>query len=535
MERVPSTLPNDVEALKSLVSCLHQTTLEQQQQIGEQQARLQHLSSFVDQLLEQIKLARHKQYGASSEQWSADQMRLFNEAEVIVDQQDDDDHIFDADTVVPARRRKRGGRKPLPPELPRVEVVYELDESERICPHDGSALKVIGQVELEQLDIIPAKVQVIRHIRRKYACGCCDGAIRTAPMPAQPIPKSQVSPGLLAYIVTNKFVDALPLYRQEKIFERKGVELPRTNQAFWAIRAGQLVQPLINLMRDRLLAYDYLQMDESTLQVLKEPGRPAQSKSYMWVQRGGPPDSPLILYDYDPSRSQEVPLRLLEGYQGYLQTDGYVGYDPVCALPGVIQLGCFAHARRNFHDAIKGQSKKRKSTIAWCGLKSIQKLYEIERQYKDAEPDVRHQARQELAKPILDEIRKWLDKSIPQVPPQTLTGKALTYLDNQWTKLNRYLDDGRLRIDNNLVENAIRPFVVGRKNYLFSDTVSGAKASANLYSLIETAKANGIEPYRYLRDVFTKLPQAETVEEIEALLPYPIDQAVAGEIRSAVA
>ena len=321
MERVPPTLPNDVEALQALVSSLHQTTLEQQQRIGEQQSKLQHQSSLIDQLLEQIKLVRHKQYGMGSERWHRDQMRLFNEAESIADEEERKD---DAGTItVSTHRRKRGGRKPLPPEFPRIEVVYELPESECVCPHDGAELKVIGEVVLEQLDIIPAKAQVTRHIRKKYACPCCDGTIKTASMPAQPIPKSMASPGLLSYIITNKFVDALPLYRQEHIFDRIGVELSRANLANWVIQAGRLVQPLINLMRDRLLAHDYVQMDETTVQVLKEPGKAPQSKSYIWVQRGGPPDAPLILYDYDPSRSQQVPLRLLEGYKG-ISTDGWL-------------------------------------------------------------------------------------------------------------------------------------------------------------------------------------------------------------------
>ena len=235
MERVPPTLPNDIETLKALVSSLHQTTLEQQ-------AKLQHQSTFIDQLLEQIKLARHKQYGAGSERWHRDQMWLFNEAESIAAEQADKVDGESESVEIAAHRRKRGGRKPLPPELPRIEVVYELGESERICEHDGTTLKVIGEVATEQLDIIPAKAQVIRHIRKKYACPCCDGTIKTASMPAQPIPKSLVSPGLLAYIVTNKFVDALPLYRQERIFDRIGIELSRTNLARWVIRAGQFGQ-----------------------------------------------------------------------------------------------------------------------------------------------------------------------------------------------------------------------------------------------------------------------------------------------------
>ncbi|MDH3640041.1 MAG: IS66 family transposase, partial [Gammaproteobacteria bacterium] len=338
-----STLPNDVETLQALVCSLRDTHLEQQKRLTEQQAKLQRQSSLIDQLVEQIKLARHKQFGASSEQWSVDQMRLFNEAETIVDREGgDEDTEFDADTiVVPAHRRKRGGRKPLPPELPRIEVVYELPESERVCPHDGATLKVIGEVATEQLDIIPAQVRVIRHLRKKYACPCCDGTIKTAPMPNQPIPKSRVSPGLLAFVVINKFADALPLYRQEQIFQRIGIELSRANLANWVVKAGQLIQPLINLMRDRILEYDIVGMDETVVQVLKEPGKAPRSQSYLWVQRGGPPDQPMILYDYDPSRSQAVPERLLAGYAGYLQTDGYPVYDVVGSQPDITQVGCF--------------------------------------------------------------------------------------------------------------------------------------------------------------------------------------------------
>jgi transposase len=288
-------------------------------------------------------------------------------------------------------------------------------------------------------------------------------------------------------------------------------------------------------MRDRLLAGGYIQMDETTIQVLKEPGKTAQSQSYLWVQRGGPPEHPLILYDYDPSRSQSVPKRLLDGFEGYLQTDGYAGYEAVGAWPKVIQVGCFAHARRKFHEATRGQSKKRKSTIAWRGMKYIQALYGIEREVKDAKPEVRYQARREKANPILAEMRAWLDEVLPQVPPTTLTGKALNYLHSQWPKLDRYLDDSRLYIDNNWVENAIRPFVVGRKNFLFCDTVSGAHASANLYSLIETAKANGREPYAYLRQVFTELPGAKTVEQIEALLPCPVHPENTENVKNAAA
>ena len=218
-------------------------------------------------------------------------------------------------TISPHTRMKPG-RKPLPDNLPRIDVIHELDESERVCPHDGQRLNEIGEVTSEQLDIIPAKIQVLRHIRKKYACTCGQG-IKTAPLPAQPIPKSLASPGLLAHVSVSKYQDALPLYRQETILQRIGVNIPRATLANWMIKSGQLIQPLINLLHDHLLAYDIIQMDETTVQVLSEEGKTAQSKSYLWVQRGGSPDKPVILFDYDPSRSQAVPQRLLEGFEGY--------------------------------------------------------------------------------------------------------------------------------------------------------------------------------------------------------------------------
>jgi hypothetical protein len=289
------------------------------------------------------------------------------------------------------------------------------------------------------------------------------------------------------------------------------------------IKAGALIQPLINLLQDRLLSADILQMDETPVQVLKEPGKTAQSKSYLWVQRGGPPQKPIVLYHYDPGRGAEVAKRLLEGFSGYLQTDGYAGYHAAVAVHGLTPVGCMAHARRKFMEAVKAQGRNKKRGKAHRGLTLIQKLYRIEKRARQLSPEDRYQQRQQQAKPLLDEIRAWLDQVLPQVPPTSATGKALHYLHNEWSKLVRYLDDGRLEIDNNAAENAIRPFVLGRKNWLFSDSVHGVKASANLYSLIETAKANRLEPYAYLRYLFTELPKAHSVEQIEALLPENVD------------
>ncbi len=530
MANAPATQRTSSQSLHDLVAA-------QAARIAELEQQNAHQSDRILTLQEQLNLALARRFAARSEKLSADQIRLFDEAEsetllpsgadaASVDAEGEDGSID-----VPAHRRRRGQRKPLPASLSRVEIRHELPEHERCCPHDGRPLKAIGEVTSEQLDIVPATIQVLRHVRVQYACDCGQ-CLKTAPLPPQPIPKSNASPGLLAHITVSKYQDALPLYRQENILQRIGVELPRSTLSQWMIKAGKLVQPLINLMRDQLLAYDVLQMDETTVQVLKEAGRKAQSQSYLWVQRGGPPEKPIILFDYDPSRAQAVPLNLLAGFQGYLQTDGYDGYNAVVAANDLTHVGCWAHARRKFHEAVQAQCKKAKGKgnrgggktsgggKAQQGLALIQKLYQVERLAKDGSPEERKALRQEKALPIMEQLHAWLHKGLPVVPPQTATGKALNYLHNEWDKLQVYLEDGRLEIDNNLAENAIRPFVVGRKNFLFSDSVGGVKASANLYSLIETAKANGLEPYAYLRHVYRELPKAQSVSDIESLLPH---------------
>jgi transposase len=513
-------LPDDIDALKSLVAD-QATRLDA---VSAHNAQLttqnQHYKVQVLSLQEQLNLALARRYAASSEKISPDQIRLFDEAEVETQTVSLEP---DESVIVPEHSRRKRGRKKLPEALSRIEVIHELAANERICPYDGNPLTEIGDVISEQLDIIPASIQVIRHIRKQYACSCGQ-CIKTAALPPQPIPKSLASPGLLAHITVSKYQDALPLYRQETILNRIGVELPRATLANWMIQAGQLIQPLINLLRDRLLAYDIVQMDETPVQVLQEPGKTAQSKSYLWLQRGGPPDQPVVLYDYDPGRGAGVPQRLLEGFTGYLQTDGYAGYNAVVQTNGLTHVGCMAHARRKFSEALKAQGRKKKRGKAHRGLALIQQLYRVETKARKLSAPERYVHRQQHAQPILDEIRCWLDEALPQAPPTSATGKALNYLHNEWQKLIRYLDDGRLEIDNNGAENAIRPFVLGRKNWLFSTSVKGVKASANLYSLIETAKVNGLEPYAYLRHVFTELPKAQNVEAIEALLPGNINE-----------
>jgi len=499
-------LPDDVDALKRLLLT--------------QAAREREYETELARLREQLNLLLAKRYGPSSEKHSPDQLGLFNEAEAEAENPPEEERL--EAVSVAAHERKRCGRKPLPDYLPRVRIEHDLPAAEKTCPC-GCGLTRIGEETSEQLDIIPAQVRVLQHVRLKYACKACEETIRTAPVPAQPIPKSNASPGLLAHVAVAKYQDALPLARQERILQRAGVELPRATLAGWMIKLGALLAAVIQQLRSRLLAYDIVQMDETRIQVLKERTRAPSSHSYIWVQRGGPPHQPIVLFSYDPSRGQAVAKELLAGFSGFLQTDGLEVYAAVAAANADIRLiGCFAHARRKFDEALKAQGKKARSGKAQMGLAFIQRLYAVEKSLKDLTPEERAQARVRLASPILDDLQTWLEKSLAEVPPSTLTGKALAYLHGQWSKLVGYLDDGRLAIDNNACERAIRPFVIGRRNWLFSDTPNGAHASANLYSIIETAKANGHEPYRYLRFLFTELPKASSPEQIATLLPFNV-------------
>jgi len=467
--------------------------------------------------LEELLLSyRHKQFGASSEA-NPHQGGLFNEPE---DNLEEAALIDTPSVTVASHQRKARPRVSIPDDLPREEIIHDLPESEKTCPHDGEALTCIGEDIHEQLDIVPAKIKVLRHIRKKYACPCCEQYVVTASKPKQPIEKSIAAPGLLAYVAVSKYADALPLYRQAQMFKRLGIKLDRTNLANWMIACGTLIQPIINLLQDRLHEQSVVHMDETPLQVLNEPNKTAQSQSYMWVQASAYASThPVVLFHYAPTRSQTVPIARLADYRGALMVDGYEGYRGVCTQNSLTRLGCWAHARRKFIEAQRAQPQG-KTGRADQALAFIQKLYALERKIKDDPPDKRYYARQQQAQPIIDKLQQWLDMSLLHVPPKTAMGKALGYLHKQWPRLTAYLDNGEYPIDNNRAENAIRPFVIGRKNWLFSASQKGARASANLYSLIETAKANGLEPYGYLKTLFTQLPNADSVADIEALLPW---------------
>ncbi|SDU65621.1 Transposase [Desulfobacula phenolica] len=425
--------------------------------------------------------------------------------------------------------RKKRGRKPLPADLPRIDVIHELSEDERQC-NCGCLKERIGQEESEQLDYIPAKVRVLRNIRYKYACKNCEGVeddgptVSIARMPEQIIPKSIATPGLLAHILTAKFADALPFYLQEKQFTRIGIELGRSTMCSWAMKVADACDILIDMMQKDILASPMIGVDETPLQVLKGPRK---SKSYMWIFRGGTPDKPIIQFQYHPTRSGDVAASFLNGYKGIVQTDGYKGYDFLDKIKDIIHVACWTHARRGFKNVTKAAGNKKSSSgNASTALKYISLLYKIEKEARvqELKPEQLYAQRQKEAVPILEECKRWLDARVEKVPPKSLLGKAIHYTLSQWHRLIQYTTDGIIRPDNNLVENAIRPFVVGRKNWLFSDTVQGARSSALIYSLIETAKSNGMEPYWYMKYLFEHLPEAMTEDDFRALLPYNVDK-----------
>ena len=517
---LPARLPDDVEALKALLLA---------QQAAHQQAiaqTLEHAMRHIDHLYEQFVLLRQRHFGASTEQ-SAGQAHLFDEAEVLAaastPDQDQAPIPSQSDAAADAGKKSagkpaRGKRAPLPSDLPRVDIVHEVPEDQRLCPC-GTPMVEIGEDVSEQLDIVPMQVRVLRHIRKRYGCPGSAHAPVVAALPAQPLPRSNASPDLLAMLLTVKYADGLSLARFEYVLERAGVAVPRQTLARWVIGAAGVLQPLHNLIRDELFNASVIHMDETVVQVLKERDRSPSSQSYMWVQTGGPPERPVVVFDYDPSRSGAVPVRLLEGYQGYLMTDGYDGYNALAKTEGIEHLACLAHSRRRFVEATRVQPKGKRGR-ADEAIELIGRLYGIEREYKAATDDERHLARQTRSVPILAELRAWLDATLPTVPPKTALGEALAYLHKYWSRLVRYTERGDLPIDNNRCENSIRPFAVGRRRWMFCDTPAGAHASAVIYSLIETARANGLEPYTWLRRVMRELPAAQSVEAIEALLPW---------------
>jgi transposase len=494
------------------------------------------LKQRIELLEEALRLSKIKRFAPSSEQ--SGQMSLFDDAEVeatvefeAVDEVGAIEAGVASETSEPSQAKQKPGRKPFAANLPRVQLFITLSDEEK-----AGAISTFFTKVKEELDIIPAQVRVLEYLQEKAvflepAQDEMQRRIIAAALPKHPVPGAMGSIELMSYVLTCKYCDGLPLYRLENILARYGGELSRATLANWVIALASPLQPLINLIRDHQQAGNLIMADETRVQVLKEPGRPATSDKFMWVTLGGSPGQPSVLFEYDPSRSQEVPLRLLDGFHGYLQTDGYAGYNAVCINNNITPLGCWDHARRKFKAAQDAQPKPKKGNPHKASkadhiLGLINTLYMIERQIKTLNAAEKFQQRCKRSLPVLKKLKAYLDDHQHKVPKDGLTGKAMTYLSNQWDKLMVYCSNGEWSISNILAENAIRPFVIGRKAWLFSDTPKGAQASAIHYSLIETAKANGLEPYEYLNQVLKALPYADTVEQIEALLPWNIKNSI---------
>ena len=498
--------------------------------IADKDVEIADQATEIARLAEQVRLLKAIRFQAQSEKSKFHdhdiQYPLFNEAEAAIDEEEDAEV-----NEIPAHTRKKRGRRPISPDFPRVEVVHDIPEDEKVCPC-GCELSRIGEEVSEKLDIIPQKVQVIRHVRPKYACKSCEGVeddgptVKIAPMPPQIISQGIVTPSLLAYILVSKFADGLPFYRQSVMFGRLGVDISRATMSSWVLRTAKACEPLIELLGQEIRSGPIINMDETPVQVLKEPGRKNTTKSYMWVMRGGPPGQPSVLFHYAPSRAGEVAKVLLGDFTGYLQTDGYAGYnglDPD-GEEKIVPVGCLAHVRRYFHDVIKAGGKKKKGGTAQTVLNLIGKIYKKEKQARLTElsPEKILAIRQKDIRPLLDKIKGILLDRKSTTPPKSLLGKAIKYALGQWPRIIAYLDCPDLTPDNNIAENAIRPFAVGRKNWLFAGSPNGAKASAAIYSLIESAKANGLNPHQYLLHLFEKLPQASSEHDLRALLPQNI-------------
>lgn len=457
---------------------------------------------------------------------------LFDEVEQIKSEEpelEEDQTDLSSGGKQPYKARKNSsGRKPLPANLPRERREHDLSDEAKQCPVHKIALTRIGEKVREELEVIPAKVKVIEHVTFSYKCSCCWGIdeetkiVSSNPEP-RPIPKSFASPSLLAYIATAKYCDHLPLYRQEQIFTRHGIDLKRNTMSSWMIQSSKLATPLINLMREQLLISKVIGSDETPVQVLKEPNRKPQQTSYMWVGTSmcGPP---VVIFNYDSRRNTEAAKNFLDGFEGILVCDGLKTYDALARQENMTLAGCMAHIRRGFVKAEKALKKAnpKAKTKAAVPLDLIGLLYKVERENLGKIHEERLKKRQEESLPVMEQLYSWLKTEMPKTLPKSLIGRAIHYALDQWEKMQHFLQDPDVPLDNNRSERAIRPFVIGRSNWIFSNSCAGAEASANLYSLIESAKANGLDPFNYLCVIFKELCKAKCLEDFERLLPYNI-------------
>lgn len=503
------------------ISKLETQLNEQSQIVDSQHARIEQLTDMVTNLQKLM-------FGRSSEKSKyvlGDddlQLSLFNEAEAEVNRQAPEP---DKVTVLEHARKAKRTKEEIAAQAPVLEIVCELGQEALVCQECSGPMRVLGKEAVrEELEIIPAQVRLLRYVRYAYVCENCEletgeATIVKAPVPAPVIKKSLASASTIAHVMYQKYVNGLPLYRQEKDWANQGIVLSRATLANWIIRsANDWLTPLWERMKSLLLEQAVIHADETVIQVLKEEGKKASSESRMWVYcSGNTGAAPIILFEYQPTRSGEHAKRFLEGFHGYLQTDGYIGYDKVVQ---VTRCGCWAHLRRKYQEAMPRDGPVEGSAAA-AGFGYCNQLFALEKGLKKLTPDERKLQRQELSKPVLDAYLAWVETVKPLNGSKL--AEAITYSQNQKDTFQVFLEDGRVELSNNRAENAIRPFVIGRKGWLFSDSSKGAQASAVVYSIVETAKANGLNVYQYLVHLFSQMPSLDFANNpslLEDLLPW---------------
>lgn len=480
-----TALPDDPETLKAM--------------IRELLAQLRDSRRHEEQLEQKVQALLRKLFGRKSEKIDPNQLSLIDFASLGLEAPAP---LPEPPARVPEptpARRGHGRRRP-PKELPRRRIVHEVPAQDRLCPCCGEPKQVIREEVSEQLDYQPASFFIQEHVRPIYACKAgCEEAPVIAAKPPQPIDKGLPGPGLLAHVAISKYCDHLPLYRQEGIYRRQGIDLARSTMCGWIGAVTDLVAPMVEHLKQDLLRSAVIGTDDTPVPVL-DPGRRVTAKGRLWVYVGDD-DHPAVVFDYTPTRERAGPVAFLAGYSGYLQADAYSGYDGIYAGGQVLEVACWMHARRYFHEASLADPARPCEALAL-----IQQLYRVEKTAQEMAPPQRQAYRQEHAVPILDRFDAWMKQQELVTPPKSPLGDALRYTRNQWRALRRYTEDGRLPIDNGRSERALRQVALGRKNWLFAGSDEGGHRAAALYTLIETAKRLRLDPYPYLRDLLAQLP-----------------------------
>ena len=415
----------------------------------------------------------------------------------------------------PKKVRSRGRKKPLPQDLPRKKVVHDLTEEEKTCACCGNKMRCIGEDVTEKLEVIPAQFFVEVHIRPRYACGSCKDKVAQAPLPGFPIQRGAAGASVLAFLMLSKYADHLPLCRMERIFSRHGIEMPRSKTSAWMMQLAELTKPLVSLMQRRLIERSHvIGADETSIRKLDPGGGKKKAKTcYLWEYRGDE-NAPYTIFDFQESRGREGPKEMLRGYGGFLQCDAYSVYSSLREKDGLgfTQVGCWAHARRKFVEALEsGDQRAEEAIVLIC------KLYGIERKGKELDHDARRKLRQEKSVPVLARLREWMNTQLAVLPRSPL-GVAIGYALDNWEQLTVYTNDGRLSIDNNAVERAIRPVALGRKNWLFAGSERGGRAAAAFFSLIESARRADLNLWHYITNLLRSLP-SHPINRLEELLP----------------